>query len=215
MFWREYWGAVLIAILVLPIASAFGFWLWIRRHPGVDLEIGAKCWDVFIKLVGALTVIVSGAMLFGKYIDERAIAAAAAAAQSSRELALREAEFLRQKLAFETQRHEKRVKLLGEAKTLAARIASSSRPDQAAIARLNELYQADLIGVEQLHGPVEAAMVRFRRKLRNEQPVPEQPLETLSLELSTAVESELAESESALLEQHRTIATLVSPANRK
>ena len=30
------------------------------------------------------------------------------------------------------------------------------------VRRFDELYDADLIGVEQLQGPVEAAMVRFR-----------------------------------------------------
>ena len=210
MFWREYWGAVLVAILLLPIVCSLGFWFWVRRHPAIDPELGVKSWDVFIKFVSALTVIVSGAMLFGKYIDERAIADAAVTAQAHRELALREAEFFRQKLAFETQRHDKKVKLLGEAKSVAARIASSTPPAPADVIRFEELFHADLIGMEKLQGPVEQAMVRFRRKFKNEPPVPDESLRTLSLRLSAAVEEELAESEAALLEQHRAITKLVS-----
>lgn len=210
MFWRDSWGTVLVLILVLPVASAAGFWLWIRRQPHIDVESGTKAWDVFIKLIGALTVTVSGAMLFGKYIDERADADRAAAAQASRELALREAEFLRQKLAFDTQHHERKARLLGEAKTVAARIASSARPDPSSLTRFEELYHADLIGVEVPRGEVEAAMVRFRRKLRNDPEAPPDPLQSLSLQLSAAVENELRESEEALLEQHQTIARLLS-----
>ena len=213
MFWREHWGVVLSAILVLPIASAFGFWLWIRHEPGINLDNGVKCWEVFIKLISAITVVVSGAMVFGKYIEEHAQAAAVAARQADRELALREADLLRQKLAFETEHHVRKVKLLGEAKTVVARIAST-KPDAASMTRFNELYQADLIGVEELHGEVEAAMVRFRRKLRSETPAPDESIEDLSLGLSAAVETELKKSEDRLLEQHRAIAALLSSPSR-
>ena len=210
MVWREHWGLILTAILVLPVLSVIAFALWMRRNPKADLETGAKAWDIFIRLISALTLTITGAMVFGKYIEERAAADAALAGQANRELRLREAEFLRQKLLFETQRHERKVKLLGEAKTVAARIASSATPDRASVTRFNELYQADLIGVEKLKGEVEQAMVRFRRKLRQENPIPDGSLEDLSLELSAAVETELKESEEALLEQHRAIARLLA-----
>ncbi len=214
MIWRERWGLFLSAILLLPVFAAVTFWLWIRQQPGVTLDVGAKCWDVFINLVSALTATVSGAMLFRKYIEERAEAAAVTAQQAHRELALREAEFLRQRLLFETQRHERKVALLREAKTIAARIASTSNPDAVTLTRFNELYYADLIGTEEKHGAVEAAMVGFRRQMEDQSAQDGDSLELLSLQLSAAVERELQNSEEALLQQHRSIADLLSKTPR-
>ena len=210
MFLRSYWWTVLVLILLLPVVSAGGFALWISRQPNIDEKLAVEYWDVFIKLLSALTVTVGGAMLFGKFIDERAEATAIAAKQSSRELALREAEFLRQKLVFDTQRHDRKVKLLSEAKTVAARIVSTTA-DTASLTRFDELYQADLIGVEKPGGRVEKAMVRFREMHRNEPDAPATALEGLSLELSAAVEEELKESEAALLLQHEQITKLLAP----
>jgi hypothetical protein len=214
MSWRDHWSIIFVTILALPIVSAILFWLWIRSRTNIDIKTAVSCWDVFIKLVSALTVVVTGAMVFGKYVEQRADADKAASKQASRELALREADVLGQKLAFDKQRHEKKQRLLGEVKTVTARIASTPEPDRASLTRFNELYQADLIGVETFHGPVEAAMVRFRTKLRHEPDAPDETLEDLSLQLSTAVERELKESEDALLEQHRAIAALVTAPER-
>ncbi len=197
-------------MLTLPLLITGVFWHWLARH-NVDLETGARCWDVFIKFISAVTVVVSGAMLFGKYIDDQSQLQAVKSEQLSRELALREAEYLRQKLLFETQQHDRQRALLTEAKTVAARIASMQTPDHSARTRFEELYHADLIGVERLHGPVEAAMVRFRQKLKGEQDAPEESLYDLSLSLSRSVEVELKESLTQLLTQHLAIAELLKP----
>ncbi|HET8546692.1 MAG TPA: hypothetical protein VFL57_01740 [Bryobacteraceae bacterium] len=206
MWWREYWWTVLIAILATPVVATAVFAHWLRRRPGLDVDAGVKCWDVFIKLISAFTVIVSGAMLFGKYIDQQQDL-------HEREAHLRQAEFLRQKLQFETERHQRNRMLLDEAKTLAARLANVGT-DAASLRRFEELYFAALIGVEQPGGPVEAAMVRFRRKLRNEAGAPAESLDQLALALSRACETELKQSQDALLAQHKTIADLVRTDDR-
>ena len=46
---------------------------------------------------------------------------------------------------------------------LAARLANATSPAAADLRRFDELYDADLIGVEQLHGEVESQMVEFRK----------------------------------------------------
>ena len=74
----------------------------------------------------------------------------------------------------------------------------------------NELYDAELIGVEELRGKVEAAMVRFRRKFYRVPGAPEEDLEQLALQLSHACEVELRASQDSLLEQHKTIANLLT-----
>lgn len=123
---------------------------------------------------------------------------------------LRTAEFLRQKLTFDTERHQRRRKLFDEAKLIATRLATARSPAETDTKRFEELYWADLIGVEQLKGPVEAAMVQFRRKLRGEPAAPPDPIEQLSLNLGLACETELKTSEDDLLAQHKAITALVS-----
>jgi len=209
MFWHEYWWTVLIGILTLPLLSIVAFGLWLRRQPNLNLEVGTKCWDAFIKLISAFTLIVSGAMLFGKYIDQQEQLQATKAEQMSREFALREAEFLRQQLIFDTERHQRQRALLTEAKQLAARIASMKKPDQSSLTRFEELYFAGLIGVEKLH--VENAMVQFRQRLKGLPGAEDSSLYDLSLKLSQAVELELKESQDEILMQHRRISELIKP----
>jgi hypothetical protein len=210
MWWHEYWLIILLALLALPLISIAAFARWMSRQPNVNIESGAKCWDVFVKLISAFTVVVSGAMLFGKYIDQQGQLQSRQATQEHRELNLRKAEFLRQKLLFDTERHQKKRLLLEEAKTVAAQIANTDSPVQESLKRFDELYFAALIGVEKLNGPVEEAMVRFRRQLKREAESPSTTLPQLALELSTACETELRESEDLLLEQHKAISDLVS-----
>jgi hypothetical protein len=152
-------------------------------------------------------------MLFGKYIDQQGALQIKRGEQSKREIVLQEAEFLRKKLEFETRRHERKDELLKEAARLAARIANVSEPHENDLIRFDELYFADLIGVEKRLGPVESAMVCFSRKLKGQPPegCPQKELPDLSLSLSRAVREELKESEDALLGQQREISELVKP----
>jgi hypothetical protein len=99
---------------------------------------------------------------------------------------------------------------MGEAKLIATRLATSKSPTEIDAKRFEELYWADLIGVEQRGGPVEAAMVQFRHKLRGEAAAPPDPIELLSLNLGLACETELKTSEDNLLAQQKVITGLVS-----
>ena len=128
-------------------------------------------------------------------------------ARTDRELALRQAEFLRQKIVFENANHERKKAYLGEAKVLIARLAAQSNDPQSR-QRFEELYYADLIGVEKLRGPVEQAMVAFRNLLVAEASA--QDLRDQSLVLSRAVETELKESEDNILEQWRQVSNLIT-----
>ena len=213
MFWHEYWSIVLLGILCLPLFSVAVFLYWIRKKQDITAEIKVKYWEVFIKLISAFTVIVSGAMLFGKYIDQQDSQASARQYEVNRELALKEADFLRQKLNYDSERFVRAKVLLGEAKRLSANMASVDSPDDASLTRFDELYYADLIGVEKRAGKVEGAMVRYRKKLRNDAEASDKSLKQLSLELSHAVESELKEIEDNLLLQHEEIANLLKSDN--
>lgn len=209
-FWQDQWWLILFAILTLPVAAAAVFAWWLQRRPSIDLDKGAKCWDVFIKLVSAFTVIVSGAMLFGKYIDQQMQAQKESAARAARELNLKEAEFLKHKLEFDKEHHQRKRVLFDEAKGVAARLAKGENPSDDTIRRFHELYLASLIGVEQWQGPVEKAMVNFDRKLGNKPGAPTESLDQLSLQLSMACEQELKESQDELLAQYKRILGLVT-----
>lgn len=211
MSWfQQYWWTVLVAVLLLPMAAVVLFARWLRTMPTLGFDEKLKSWDVFIKLVSALTVVGSGAVLIGKYFDQREQAARQQEVRSQQESNLRTAEFLRQKVLFDTERHTRARKLLDEAKVIAARLANTTTPVPADVRRFDELYHADLIGIEQPGGPVEKAMVRFRRKLRNEPGAPEDPLDQLALQLALACETELKASQDELLAQHEKISALVT-----
>lgn len=213
--WVDYWWIILSVILVLPLIAIAAFSWWLRRRTDVDLENGVKCWDVFVKLVSALTIVVSGAMIFGKYIDQQKLLEGDKSEQQRRELDFKKAEFLRQKLQFDTERHQRKRTLFDEVKGLAAKLANADTPDKVTITRFDEMYHASLIGVEKVAGPVETAMVRFRRKLKGLSEAPEDSLDQLALQISTACETELKESEDLLIEQYRQISELVTPSNKK
>jgi hypothetical protein len=213
--WQEYWWIILTSILVVPLICVAAFSWWLKGRSDVDLEKGVKCWDVFVKLVSALTIVVSGAMIFGKYIDQQKLLEGDKVEQQRRELDLKKAEFWRQKVQFDTERHQRKRTRFDEVKDLAARLANADKPDKATINRFEEMYHASLIGVETFHGPVEAAMVQFRRKLKGLPEAPADSLDQLSLQLSTACETELKESENLLMEQYRQISDLITATNRK
>lgn len=97
-----------------------------------------------------------------------------------------------------------------ETKVLVAHLAKTAEPDAKSLDRFDQLYLGALIGVEKLNGPVEAAMARFEKKLRKSASAPSDDLYSLSLQLSTACEQELKESEDALLAQHAAIVALVN-----
>ena len=209
-WFQNYWWMLLVAVLLLPIAALTLFARWLGKLTGLGFDEKLKSWDVFIKLVSALTVVGTGAVLIGKYFDQREQLAHKEEQRAIQESNLRTAEFLRQKLNFDTERHQRRRKLFDEAKVVATRLATSRSPAAADVRRFEELYGADLIGVEQLEGPVERAMVKFRRKLRGEPGAPDDPIDQLSLQLGRACETELKKSEEELLAQHKAITELVS-----
>ena len=208
MIWETYWTVILASIILVPSLCVAIFAYWIKTYSSATGEIAAKYWDVFVKLISAFMVIFSGAMLFGKYIDQQQSIEAAKHGQVLREIALQEAEYLKQKLAFDTRKHDKRNVLLSQAKQVASRLASQQPADPALELRFEELYYADLIGIEQKGGPVERAMIGFRKELKGT--ADEEQLKQLSLNLSRAVTTELKSSEDALLAQHKQITALVT-----
>lgn len=212
MIWETYWTVILASIILVPSICVAIFAYWIKTYSSATGEIAAKYWDVFVKLISAFTVIFSGAMLFGKYIDQQQSIEAAKQGQVLREIALQEAEYLKQKLAFDTRKHDKRNVLLSQAKQVASRLASQQPPDPALELRFEELYYADLIGIEQKGGPVERAMIGFRKELKGT--ADEEQLKQLSLNLSRAVTTELKSSEDALLAQHKQITALVTRSSK-
>jgi hypothetical protein len=214
-WFQDYWWALLVAVLLLPLAAIAFFVRWLRSQAALGFDDKIKSWDVFVKLVSSLTVVASGAVLIGKYFDQREQVARQEQAQRQQDANLRAAEFLRQKLTFDTERHARRRTLLTEAKVLAARLANTPSPAAADIRRFDELYDADLIGVEQLHGEVEKSMVEFRKRLRGAAGASSEPFSQLALRLAHACEAELKASEDALLEQHQAIAALVTPSTAR
>lgn len=188
-FTLESWQIFAIGALFLatPLVASAVFALWLKRQPGVTLESGARSWEAFVKLISAVTVIAGGVMLFAQYTAQQRNAVLYEVVKAD----LRETET----------KYAQQWKLLREARTIAARIASTLEYDQQTRqdrTRFDELYYADLIGVE---GPkVIDAMINFRLKLTdpNNAEVANSTLKSLSLDLSNAVQDELQEADKKL-----------------
>src|SRR4051812_39798140 len=160
MLWEHYWRWFCLAILVLPLLASAAFAHWMRRRPALGGDVAVKYWEVFIKLMGAITVVVTGAFVFGKYIDQKV--------QAER------ADFLKHKGAYVERRIEmlrgdraQAAKLFQSAAGAAAKLANPADPAERKLgspvrAEFEQLYWASLIGVERPGGEVETAMVRFR-----------------------------------------------------
>jgi hypothetical protein len=204
----DYWWLLLIGVLLVPVVAITLFSRWLRTRAELGFDDKVKAWDVFIKLVSALTVIGSGAVFIGKYFDQREHAA-------KHEADVRTAEFLQRKVAFDTEIHQQREKLFREAKLVASRLAIAKVPADSDLRRFDELYLGDLIGIEQHEGEVERAMVRFRRKLHGQPIEPDAALDQLVLSLATATGTELKASRDSLLVQHKKITELVSTGDRR
>ena len=201
----DYWWLLLVGVLLVPVVAITLFSRWLGTRSALGFDDKVKAWDVFIKLVSALTVIGSGAVFIGKYFDQREHAA-------KQEADLRTAEFLQRKVAFATELHQQREKLFREAKLVASRLAYARVPADSDLRRFDELYLGDLIGVERHEGDVEKAMVRFRHKLYGEPIDPDAHIRQLALDLAKATGDELKISRDSLLLQHKAITDLVSTA---
>ena len=125
-WFQNYWWVLLVGVLLIPVAAITFFSRWLRTRAALAFDDKVKAWDVFIKLVSALTVVGTGAVLIGKYFDQREQLAHREGQRATQESNLRTAEFLRQKLAFDTERHQRRRKLFDEAKVTAARLATAN-----------------------------------------------------------------------------------------
>lgn len=214
-------------VLTAPVALAFVFWIWMSRQPGLQFEQRTKAWETFVKCVSAYTTIAAGVLIIGKFVFEQ---------QNSlkQEYALKAYELQQKEMEFERERHAKRVKLLNEAASVAATIATQKhasaiadqyRADKELIKRFNQLWFADLIGIEERRGDVEKKMVEFREMLYGQfgqadqniidkisailtreekaKKAPEGSIEKIAIELSVAVDKEIKKSEENLKEQQR------------
>jgi hypothetical protein len=186
----QYLWVILIVIVLVPLVSILTFARWLKRQ-SLDIEKTIKCWDVFVKLLSALTAVVAGAMVFGQYITEQS-------QLEQQRIDLQRKDFYKivqqEKKELEAQRTAT-SELYKEVKAIVARLARSDDPAaqefQDDFKKFDEMYWANLIGIE---GPtVEAAMVRFRRAIERwleEKEKPEDMMQ-LSLALSSACSEEI------------------------
>lgn len=61
---------IAVPIVVIPVLGTVLFTKWLKRRRDLSAEMQVKCWDIFIKGIGAFTVIVAGAFAVVQYIHE-------------------------------------------------------------------------------------------------------------------------------------------------
>jgi hypothetical protein len=188
---KQYWWLLFAALIILPLIASALFARWIRRRGNLSVTDAAKCWDVFLKFLSAMTAICAGAFVFAKYVDQRI--------ETDRNAqVLHEVDYQKQRLEREEQRQKAREVLFGEAKLVAAKLATATDVSLASPVRqrFEELYWASLIGVEQKGGDVSGAMVAFRNAMNGGGGGAD--LHQLSLQLSNACEIELKNGEAEI-----------------
>jgi hypothetical protein len=188
----QYLWVILFVIVLVPLVSILSFSRWLKGQ-SLDFDKSVKCWDVFVKLLSALTVVIGGAMVLGQYIAEQSHL-------EQQRIDLQRKDFYQivqqDKKELEVRRTAT-SELYNEVKTIATRLARSD--DSVAqefkddFEKFDEMYWANLIGVE---GPkVESAMVRFRRAIELWVKTREKPdnMMQLALALSSACSAELGD----------------------
>lgn len=198
MFWQKYWGLFFLLIVLLPCVAAGLFGRWLRRRADIKTEDSLKYWEVFVKVLGAMTVVVTGAFVFGKYIDQKAEAQRA-------ESVKHEAAYLERRIDVAKKERAQKAELFKAATGAAVKLANAGDPKELALAsptraEFEQLYWASLIGVEEPGGPVERAMVQFRREVERRAggtPGAETP-HALVLTLAQACIAELGKSDAQI-----------------
>jgi hypothetical protein len=200
------WLLVLFVVVLLPVVCSAFFARWIQRQSQLKFEDKAKAWDVFIRITSALTALVGGALLIGKYLDEQATTARHRNSQEKRELDLREAELTRIELTRLQQKHDRMRKAYDEVKKLATHLADLSDSDSDVVLlrsgserkQFEDAYWSDLIGVEGKR--VEVAMVKLRNSFEKWSSSGKRPddVTRLRLALSQSCEAEIEEIETTI-----------------
>jgi hypothetical protein len=161
------WYVILLIVALIPLVCIVGFARWISGRPELKFEEKTKAWEVCVSMTSAITAVIGGVLLIGKYIDEQAVQEATRQEQAKQELNFKHAEALRLQAAAFQQKHDRKRKAYDEAKKVAQDLAGL---DVQAVDQVKggqkrqqfeQLYWADLIGVEDRH--VESAMVRLRK----------------------------------------------------
>lgn len=205
-------AAVVVVLFVLVIASAWHFRRWLAARETISTSDQIKCWEIYIKAVSTLAVVVAGLMAFLRYIDQRNMELnqqRMQAAQTEREFNIK----LYGQSA--TTDAAKRV-LLNEASDLAATLATLESLDEpvGAIARnrFERLYHGQLVLYE--GGDVETAMIDVRDALLKWQRSGKKPTELAASE-RTGQSSALPEIEKNNSDFMRQLALRLAGACRK
>src|SRR5205823_1622503 len=117
------WYVILLIVGLIPIACVAGFALWIRGRTELTFEEKTKAWEVFVSMTSAITALVGGVLLIGKYVDEQAAQEANRQEQAKQELRFKHAEALRLQVAALQQQHDRKRKSYDEAKKVAQELA--------------------------------------------------------------------------------------------
>ncbi len=66
------WYVILLIVALIPVVCITGFARWIGRRTELKFEEKAKAWEIFVSMTSAITALIGGVLLVGKYIDEQA-----------------------------------------------------------------------------------------------------------------------------------------------
>jgi glutamate synthase domain-containing protein 1 len=218
------WYLILLIVALIPAVGIAGFARWIGRRTELKFEEKAKAWEVFVSMTSALTALVGGVLLIGKYIDEQAAQEANRQEQAKQELKFKNAEALRLQVTALQQKHDHKRKVYDEAKKVAQELVGLGEESvdqlkvgQAKRQQFEQLYWADLIGVEDKH--VESAMVRLRKHFEKWVATGKKPaggnyetdVNQAALKLSEACETDVQNLEDTITKLSEEIVALSSP----
>lgn len=131
----------LAALIILPLVSSVAFHFWLRRQKQLDHDQKLKSWDIFFKMIATVTLIVSGMIAVGKYLEDRNRYLAQSIRQHDREIQQREHE-LNMRLFNETSN------VYGEFLDVTAKLTFGDKFDEELVRQFHQLYHGRLMMVE-------------------------------------------------------------------
>jgi hypothetical protein len=186
--WRTWAISLVLVIAYLVTIGVVMWWFarWIGRSATLKEEERAKRWELFLKGIGSLTIIVAGLAAFLRYIDQRE----RELDQQVFEQAQKTREFNLEIYGRSTDLAQAKRVLLNEAADLAATLATLENLDvpEGSIAwnRFERLYHGQLALYE--NKPVEMAMIDFRDAMRKWKRIKSKPTDLRAEERSNSSE---------------------------
>jgi hypothetical protein len=209
-----FWIAALSATAIVPLAASGGFACWLKRRSDISFDDKTKAWQTFISLLSAMTAIIGGLLMVGKYFEEQLALERTRVEHAEKEQLLQQISRLEPRL-------EQKRKLYQDASKAAITLVRLEPTEIDKVGKsidrlqFEQLYFGSLIGVES--PDVESLMVDVREHLETWTKTRQKPepamLERAVLDLSIACDQDVKLDDAKIQALHKRLSELEAKQN--